>query len=96
MNCNLGVADLGAERWEDSTASIWIIALTCVGFSLSSSRDDSETRNRAAVSIGTRLREFTCGYTFLPHGWLEVMVVAHGVRDFWLEVLQLLLTVVEK
>jgi hypothetical protein len=42
------------------------------------------------------LGEFARGNTLLPSPWLEMMIVAPGVRELRLEVLQLLFAIIGK
>jgi len=96
MDRDFGVADLRAERLENPTASIRVIALNGVCLCFGGGGYNRETGDGMSVAVGTRLGEFASRHPLLPDARLEVMVVTHRGRQLWLEILQLLLAVIEQ
>jgi hypothetical protein len=96
MDRDFGVADLRAERLENPTASIRVIALDGVCLCFGGGGYNRETRDGMSVAVGTRLGEFTSRHPLLPDARLEMMVVTHRGGQLWLEILQLLLAVIEQ
>lgn len=96
MDGDLGMTDLRAEWLEDTATSVRVVALHRIGFCFGSGGDHCEARDGTPMAIRTRLREFAGGNTLLPCARLQMMIIAHRVRDLRLEIFQLLFSVIGK